>query len=228
VDDHNEARRFTQLIDWCYEHHVRLICSLEGSPESILGELSKLTEIGIDAVGGGGFGCADGDVAPSSSGVFQAVARVKETISQRSVGGVGGDGIAAGDTSNGVEAPVSRLDFISADEVLRGQVARVRAHGKDDIQIWRQGDDRTADALGHPRPLPQVSKAWDDRRRISQFTWESSDPTSEQASIKGVFAAAIASLKESGFAVNRAISRLKEMQACAFQEQHRLKHDVKA
>ncbi|CAL1167500.1 unnamed protein product, partial [Cladocopium goreaui] len=55
-------------------------------------------------------------------------------------------------------------------------------------------------------------QGWDDRRRISQFTWESTDPTSEQQAIKGVFVAAVASLKESGFAVDRAISRLREMQ----------------
>jgi len=28
-------------------------------------------------------------------------------------------------------------------------------------------------------------QGWDDRRRISQFTWESTDPTSEQQAIKG-------------------------------------------
>ena len=37
----NEARRFTTLVDMCYEHHVRLICSMAGPPEEILGGLSE-------------------------------------------------------------------------------------------------------------------------------------------------------------------------------------------
>ena len=72
---------------------------------------------------------------------------------------------------------------------------------KQDQEIWRQ------DQQG----LPQVTKAWDSRRRATQFLWESADPTAEQSSFKGVFTAAVSSLQETGFAVKRGISRMKEM-----------------
>jgi hypothetical protein len=86
-------------------------------------------------------------------------------------------------------------------------------HGQD-VDNWRVGDGG----------LPQVTKSWDDRRRASQFAWEASDPTSEAKTIKGVFAAAVASLQESGFAVDRAVSRLHEMQGAAFLREHAAKH----
>jgi len=212
VDDHNEARRFTLLIDCCYEHHVRLICSMDGSPEQLLGGLSMLRDMNLSTVGSGGVGCGDGDSSPSSSGVLQAIQRIKTSIQER-------NSEASAKSSGSVMpssplAPLSPADGVA--EVLSSELQRIRSHGVDDVAIWRQA----------PGSTPQVSKSWDDRRRISNFTWESSDPTSEQQSIKGVFAAAVASLKESGFAVDRAISRLKEMQTEAFQKNHRLKHSL--
>jgi hypothetical protein len=59
---------------------------------------------------------------------------------------------------------------------------------------------------------------------VSQFAWEASDPTSEAKTVKGVFAAAVAALQESGFAVGRAVSRLHEMQGAAFLREHASKH----
>jgi len=50
------------------------------------------------------------------------------------------------------------------------------------------------------------------------------DSSSEQHSVKGVFVAAVASLHETGFAVKRAISRLKEMQTTKYLDAHRAKH----
>merc|ERR1711862_86861 len=96
-------------------------------------------------------------------------------------------------------------------QVLSGEINRAKAHGEGrDLATWRQDDSADSNAPLH------VSKAWDDRRRITAFTWESADPTAEQQTIKGVFAAAVASLQESGFAIERAISRLQEMQTEAF------------
>lgn len=209
VDNHNEARRFTTLIDHCYEHHVRLICSMDGSPEELLGGLSELQDIGMKVLGKAPAGCGDGDTSSSSSGVLQAINRIKDSMAERAASG-------------SVEPALSRLDMDSTEDVLSSEVARVRRHGDVDVDVWRQGDigQGVSSASG---PL-QVSRAWDDRRRISNFTWESSDPTSEQQTIRGVFAAAVASLQETGFAVDRAISRLKEMQTVAFQDHHRLKH----
>ena len=46
---------------------------------------------------------------------------------------------------------------------------RALSAGAQDVDTWRVGDGG----------LPQVTKAWDDRRRASQFAWEASDPTSE-------------------------------------------------
>jgi len=213
VDDHNEARRFTTLVDHCYEHHVRLICSMAGPPEALLGGLSGLQHMSVSTLGQGSVGCGDGDTSPSSSGVLQAIDRVKASLAERRAAG------ASGPPEPG-HGGGSVLGHEAAVEVLGAEVERVRAHGGRDVDVWRQG-------LGSPGGLaapPQVSKAWDDRRRISQFTWESTDPTSEQQAIKGVFTAAIASLKESGFAVERAISRLREMQTENFQQNHKLKH----
>merc|ERR1719159_1361849 len=102
---------------------------------------------------------------------------------------------------------------------------RIAEPGTEEISPWRQTDrkeGRTQDSGRLAAPV-QASKAWDDRRRITAFTWESADPTAEQQTIKGVFTAAVASLQESGFAVDRAISRMKEMQTEAFQDNWRLK-----
>lgn len=216
VDEHNEARRFTCLVDSCYEHHVRLICSMAGSPEDLLGGLTELKDMSASNLGkGGAVGCGDGDTAPSSSGVLQAIDRIKTSLGERQAARA----LEAHDEAGG-DSERSVLEHEFAVDVLSAEVERVRGHSEQDMDIWRQGGER-ADGVGAP---PQVSKAWDDRRRISQFTWESTDPTSEQQTIKGVFTAAVASLKESGFAVERTISRLREMQTDTFQHNHQLKH----
>jgi len=215
VDNHNEARRFTTLIDSCYEHHVRLICSMAGPPEALLGGLTQLRDMSVAGLGNGMAGCGDGDTSPSSSGVLQAIDRIKTSLAQRQ------------DESAALPASARTLDHQSATDVLSAEVERVRAHGDRDVDVWRQSGEGPLGDSGRAGPL-QVSKAWDDRRRISAFTWESQDPTSEQQTIKGVFTAAVASLKESGFAVERAISRLREMQTDTFQENHKLKHHVAA
>ncbi|CAE7764380.1 Afg1l, partial [Symbiodinium sp. CCMP2456] len=51
VDQHNEARRFTLLVDCCYEHHIRLIASLEAPPAEILGGLMELQNISMNSLG---------------------------------------------------------------------------------------------------------------------------------------------------------------------------------
>jgi len=222
VDDHNEARRFTTFIDSCYEQHVRLICSMAGPPEELLGGLSELRKMSLSTLGGGAAGCGDGDTSPSSSGVLQAIERIKRSLADRQH-----ERKAAVDDGSQAEVygtAATAFEHMSASEVLSAEVARARAHGDADMDVWRQEGEPGAVLPGTLPAPPQVSKAWDDRRRISSFTWESMDPTSEQQSIKGVFAAAVASLKESGFAVDRAISRLQEMQTDTFQENHRLKH----
>jgi len=49
------------------------------------------------------------------------------------------------------------------------------------------------------------------------------DPSSEPHSVKGVFVAAVASLHETGFAVKRAVSRLREMQTTKYLKAHAAK-----
>jgi len=222
VDQHNEARRLTLLIDCCYEHHTRLISSMAGPPEEILGNLAELKDVGLREVGKGMVGCGDGDSAASSSGVLGAISRIKSSLEDRRQARTSGNS-ALGQLA-AEEAQGTVFDNLDTHGVLASEIERARSHGEKDISIWRQSGD-SSDALT-PQSPPQVSKGWDDRRRISSFTWESTDPTSEQQSIKGVFAAAVASLQESGFAVDRAISRLKEMQTVAFQEAHREKHGL--
>eukprot|EP00929_Paragymnodinium_shiwhaense_P049000 TRINITY_DN24737_c0_g1_i2.p1 TRINITY_DN24737_c0_g1~~TRINITY_DN24737_c0_g1_i2.p1 ORF type:complete len:195 (-),score=57.76 TRINITY_DN24737_c0_g1_i2:681-1265(-) len=190
-----------------------------------------MRSLDLAALGGKGTaGCGDGDAASSSSGVLAAIGRIKETIEARKAGSE--SATAAPSASEGStpqlrekgryagEVHTASPLEVAAHDVLSAEIDRVNSHGKRDIDIWRQGGG----SGGQLEAPPQVSKAWDDRRRISSFTWESSDPTSEQQSIKGVFAAAVASLQESGFAVDRAISRLKEMQTVAYQENHKRKH----
>eukprot|EP00928_Gymnodinium_smaydae_P034370 TRINITY_DN24374_c0_g1_i1.p1 TRINITY_DN24374_c0_g1~~TRINITY_DN24374_c0_g1_i1.p1 ORF type:complete len:641 (-),score=169.83 TRINITY_DN24374_c0_g1_i1:32-1954(-) len=241
VDRHNEARRLTLLIDCCYEHHIRLICSMEGPPEAVLGPLAELKDIGMRQVGAGMAGCGDGDSAPSSSGVLGAISRIKASIEERKeAASAGAANASAGDAAAGDAAVggggATEAVRVAAAEVLAAPGSRTRSTsasaGADaigDIAIWRQdegGEAPGASGATQRRAPPQVSKAWDDRRRVSSFTWESTDPTSEQQSIKGVFVAAVASLQESGFAVDRAISRLREMQTVAFQAAHREKHQL--
>ncbi|OLQ05815.1 Lactation elevated protein 1 [Symbiodinium microadriaticum] len=197
VDQHNEARRFTLLVDCCYEHHIRLIASLEAPPAEILGGLMELQNISMNSLGQGEAGCGDSDSAASSSGVLSAISRIKKSMDSR-----------APDPGAADPATLFSREGLGTQSVLESEIQRARSHGGD-MSVWRQ---EGSDSNGGPRSLPQVSKGWDDRRRISQFTWESTDPTSEQQAIKGVFVAAVASLKESGFAVHRAISRLQEMQ----------------
>lgn len=216
VDDHNEARRFTTLIDSCYEHHVRLICSMAGSPEDVLGGLRSLRDMTLTSLGEGAAGCGDGDTSPSSSGVLAAIDRIKSSIATRNAA----TALASSEEQRQHESMAQSFLQPRATEVLSSEIARVKAHGDADMDVWRQGG-MSGSGLEAP---PQVSKSWDDRRRISQFSWESTDPTSEQETIKGVFAAAVTSLKESGFAVERTISRLREMQTDTFQANHKLKH----
>eukprot|EP00931_Biecheleriopsis_adriatica_P049508 TRINITY_DN28641_c0_g1_i1.p1 TRINITY_DN28641_c0_g1~~TRINITY_DN28641_c0_g1_i1.p1 ORF type:complete len:585 (-),score=118.11 TRINITY_DN28641_c0_g1_i1:41-1795(-) len=223
VDQHNEARRLTLLIDCCYEHHTRLICSMAGPPEAVLGNLAELKDIGLREVGKGMAGCGDGDSSPSSSGVLGAISRIKTSIEERKQAREAAFSSEHGELSP-AEFQGTPMDNMNASSVLASEIQRAREHGEQDMSIWRQGSDSSG-STGLKSP-PQVSKGWDDRRRISSFTWESTDPTSEQQSIKGVFAAAVASLQESGFAVDRAISRLREMQTRAFQEAHRVKHGL--
>lgn len=210
VDDHNEARRFTLLIDCCYEHHVRLICGMAASPQEILGNLSQLKEMTLSSLGAEATaGCGDGDSSASSSGVLQAIRRIKESMVTRQEN-------AGGSHHN--EPGLSPMHANSATQVLSSEIERA---GKGpDMSVWRQDGEKGSGP-------PQVSKSWDDRRRITAFTWESADPTAEAQTVKGVFTAAVASLQESGFAVERAISRMKEMQTMVYQEQHRINHDLK-
>lgn len=216
VDQHNEARRLTLLIDCCYEHHTRVIASMDGPPEEILGGLAELQKISMSSLGSGEAGCGDSDSAASSSGVLSAISRIKTSLKDRA---------DAGEVRTDAAALFSG-EGLRTDSVLESEIQRARSHGGD-ISIWRQDAERSSNSSSSTlRSLPQVSKGWDDRRRISQFTWESTDPTSEQQAIKGVFVAAVASLKESGFAVDRAISRLREMQTVAFQDAHRAKHGL--
>lgn len=216
VDDHNEARRFTLLVDSCYEHHVRLVCSMAATPQEILGNLSQLREMTLASLAGEDTaGCGDSDSSSSSSGVLQAIRRVKEGMAKRQREQE--PGAAAPHLSAHQQSP---MHVESATQVLSAEIQRAQSHGEgEDMAVWKQ------DGKGSHGP-PQVSKSWDDRRRITAFTWESADPTAEAQTVKGVFTAAVASLQESGFAVERAISRLKEMQTAAFQDQHRIKHGL--
>jgi len=216
VDDHNEVRRFTSFIDNCYEYHTRLICSMGGPPEAILGEVSTLRDISISSLGGGVIGSGDDDISYTSSGVLHAIDRIKAGMVERH--GSGSDSMHNTATARPV------LAHEAAINVLGGQIKRIQAQGGRDMAIWRQ--ERGSSSLGHGgrRAPPQVTRVWDDLRRLSQFTWESTDPTAEAQAIKGVYSAAVTSLKESGFAVDRAISRLQEMQTEAYQREHKLKH----
>jgi len=230
VDQHNEARRLTLFIDCCYEHHIRLVCSMEGPPEDVLGSLVELKNIGMNDLSQGMAGCGDSDSSSSSSGVLSAVSRIKQGIEdcrQRKLATYGDDATIAAEVTPVARDESKPFDINGTSGVLASEIARAQAHdGGQDNAPWRQNGDDVLETTQNLRAPLQVSKGWDDRRRISQFTWESSDPTSEQASIKGVFAAAVASLMESGFVVDRAISRLREMQTDAFQHSHHKKHGL--
>lgn len=201
VENHNEARRWTNFVDACYENQCRLILSLGCHPDDILKNLTPLAEMTMDKVGAGYVGASDFDSSNSSSGVLAAVDSMKAAIK--------GTSPSSNIARRKIDVPrdIAALDVSNFDP-------------KKDQEIWRQA------ATGrHPNPLPQVSRSWDKRRRSSAFAWEGADPTAEQETVKGVFKAAVASLQESGFAAHRMASRLNEMQtreylaACAHKRQ---------
>jgi len=202
-EQHNEARRFTNLIDASYEAHTRLIACFRVPLEEVLKGLTGLRDVGEDEVGAVA-GCGDGDTSSSSSGVLEAVARMKAAMKR-------------GPTNAEVMSSVfpGRPPILSDLGASTGEVK--------DIDIWKQSVEE-----GDLMAPPQVSKRWDDRRRSSQFSWESSDPTAEQQTIKGVFVAAVASLKETGFASARTLSRLTEMQSNAYLNEWAHKRGIKS
>eukprot|EP00397_Hematodinium_sp_SG-2012_P022045 GEMP01022817.1.p1 GENE.GEMP01022817.1~~GEMP01022817.1.p1 ORF type:complete len:559 (+),score=127.28 GEMP01022817.1:90-1766(+) len=195
VDHHNEARRWTNFIDACYENQCRLILTLGCHPQDILKRLLPLTEMTMHKVGAGYVGASDYDSSNSSSGVLAAVDRMKAAIQR------GSESSSDPQSSCMIDRPAG----IAALDVSRFDPAK-------DQEIWRQA--KVAGSCSNP--LPQVSRSWDRRRRSSGFSWESSDPTAEQETVKGVFRAAVASLQESGFAAHRMASRLNEMQTNAY------------
>jgi len=187
ADGHNEARRFTNFIDASYEAHARLVACFDAPVGEVLSGLTALRDVGIDEVGHLA-GCGDSDTV--SSGVLEAVSRMKAAVER-------------GPTREEVMSSVfpGRPTTLFDLEASEGSVK--------DMEIWQQGG-------GASNAPPQVSKNWDDRRRTTSFSWESGDPTAEQQTIKGVFAAAVASLKETGFASARTQSRLMEMQSNSY------------
>lgn len=225
VDNHNEARRFTTFVDFMYEHHVRLVATIEVEPTKILDGLAGLRDSArLDVVGEPDAGCGDQDATGSSSGVLAAIQRIKTSMDQkpedaqqnvedlrtrpRSQAPLPG---ASGPQGKSVEDGNSVRPHHAAD---KGDIEFIESEGQADVEIWRQRGEGA---------LPQVSKAWDGRRRSTSWSWESADPTAEAQTIRGVFAAAVASLQESGFAVVRATSRLQEMQTALYLEEHQEK-----
>jgi len=205
AEKHNEARRFTNFIDASYEAHARLIASFAAPLPEVLAGLTALRDVGDDEVGHA-TGCGDGDTSPSSSGVMEAVARMKAAV-------------VKGPTKTEVMDTV----FPGRPEILADS-ADAASDGKpvQDMEIWQQ--DAEAGTLNAP---PQVSRQWDNKRRMTSFSWEAGDPTAEQQTIKGVFAAAVASLKETGFASARTHSRLVEMQSNAYLDEWAVKRGIR-
>lgn len=204
AEKHNEARRFTNFIDASYEAHARLVASFDAPLAEVLDGLTALRDVGDDEVGHA-TGCGDGDTSPSSSGVMEAVSRMKAAVEQ-------------GPTKKEVLGSVfpGRPDILA--DTAAASVAATGAPARD-MEIWQQDSATNAP--------PQVSKQWDDRRRMTSFSWEAGDPTAEQQTIKGVFAAAVASLKETGFASARTHSRLVEMQSNAYLDEWALKRGIR-
>lgn len=221
VDDHNEARRFTTFIDFMYEHHVRLVVTTAVEPAKILDGLAGLRDAArLDAVGEPDAGCGDGDASGSSSGVLAAIRRIKTSMEKKPEDAQ--QTIADLKARPRSQAPLPSTPDPQTKSIADGSSARPHhaeaseSRGQDDIEIWRQSAESA----------PQVSRQWDGRRRSTAWTWESADPTAEQQTIRGVFAAAVASLQESGFAVLRATSRMQEMQTALYLEEHREKRLV--
>eukprot|EP00746_Dinoflagellata_sp_MGD_P002648 gnl/MRDRNA2_/MRDRNA2_105188_c0_seq1.p1 gnl/MRDRNA2_/MRDRNA2_105188_c0~~gnl/MRDRNA2_/MRDRNA2_105188_c0_seq1.p1 ORF type:complete len:590 (+),score=115.49 gnl/MRDRNA2_/MRDRNA2_105188_c0_seq1:87-1856(+) len=201
ADDHNESRRFTAFIDFMYQHHVRLVMTAEVVPEKIFEGLVGLRQSAQEVLH---------DPLPASESYDSEV--------QLRSGPVDADRKLV---PHG-KVVVSPSDTLAGKSVAVGSPARPHdmkaseSGGQADIEIWRQGGaDETS--------LPQVSRQWDSRRRNAEWRWESADATSEQKTIQGVMAAAVASLQESGFAALRTASRLQEMQTALYLEEHRTK-----
>jgi len=65
VNQHNEARRFTNLVDVLYEQNSRLICSAAAEPGGLLGDMEALLEVSLDnlAVDADGQAIDEGSIA---------------------------------------------------------------------------------------------------------------------------------------------------------------------
>jgi len=47
LEQHNEARRFTNLVDCAYEHHARLVLSADAPPDQLLSSMEELATLAL-------------------------------------------------------------------------------------------------------------------------------------------------------------------------------------
>ncbi|CAD7963221.1 unnamed protein product [Amoebophrya sp. A120] len=224
TEEHNEAKRFTNFLDCAYENHCRLVllnmhCA---KVADVFQELRSLESLRMADFGQHEIpaGAADQDTTKDASAIVQAIKKLKERNvgleqlekdkgeTEPHVEKSSEDQQVTSGAGSSTGSPPSQRGPSSLKSDMKHPMSLSDFDPEKDMQIWKQ------DAQG----MPQVTKSWDERRRASQFLWEAADPTAEQQTFKGVFAAAIASLHETGFAVKRAVSRLHEMQSRRYLE----------
>jgi len=71
VEQHNEARRFTNLIDCLYEHHCRLLCTAEAEANDIMKDMEVLSHVPIATQTGMGLAGSERSVRKHGDVTFE-------------------------------------------------------------------------------------------------------------------------------------------------------------
>jgi len=169
LDEHNEARRFTNFIDALYEHSVRLVCHSAVPIDDVLVSVEALREV-----------AADGSHTADSLGVFETM---------------------YDDSPN-----------------FQIQIKELGSREKwQELQDRRIAEEQRVEAQRLARLSAPLAAEGD-----SGSGWSSAPATADLSApdqgVAGVMVAAVGSLQESGFAAQRAKSRLMEMQTAQYLE----------
>lgn len=128
LEEHNEARRFTNLVDAAYEHSVRLICQSEFPIDGVLSSVENLLEVRGDGQDASRFGVYDSDMLDDTP-FFQRdkcqelqdqrdAARMREEA--RRLGRMAAPQAAEGDTGSGWSPAPAAADLSAPQDGVAG------------------------------------------------------------------------------------------------------------
>lgn len=207
VDDHNEARRLTNLVDVLYENSVKLICTADGPIDDVLKEVQAL--------------CATSEEEASTKsidlGFFTRTGGSSETMPGTAI--VHMERMRNQQVGSRYKADEKRsiFDQASAKESRKSGHLSPAPTGRAEkgpslaTQKWADKNQRDLQAR--------------EASREGVAAPAGSDYSASQEGVGGVMISAVGSLQESGFAARRAISRVKEMQTDVYNQAHVLRKE---